>query len=196
MDLSYRSHKRGIYSIYSIYSSCEKSMSFVHKETCSCYQSILLVVYWLYLESRTSEKFISCSTSPSDWWSSTSLGIHAVLHPSFSFFFPIALCLFLSKDLLSASSSYDIYEAFTKYISIPLQTFHFRAVGSLFSLVLFSPLSFSLSKENGSCWSERERERKKELDKSCAEQICCQEHTMISRGLRARRAILQCAVNT
>lgn len=36
-----------------------------------CYQSLFIgfiykVVYWLYLESRTSEKFISCSISPSD----------------------------------------------------------------------------------------------------------------------------------
>lgn len=38
---------------------------------------------------------------------------------------------------------------------------------------------------------------KKELDdKSYAGQICRQEHTTISRGLRARRAILQCVVNT
>lgn len=127
----------------------------IKRYTCSCYQSILLVVYWLYLESCTSEKFTSCSTSSSDWWSSTSLGIYAVLHISFSFFFPIAfpfsLCLCFSQKLsfqrvrrgTCAKLSVN-----TKAFRNKLFTFELRIVILSLSFFLSSPLPpFSLERK-------------------------------------------------
>lgn len=106
----------------------------------------------LFRKSHELEIFTSCSTSPSDWWSGLSLGIHTFL----SFSFPLSrfASIPLKRSLFSEFIIWYTRSSLSKYINSKL---YFESRRYSFSLFL-SPF---FQRKRSRC--SRLRKRKKRI---------------------------------